>query len=260
MISALIQRKLTDRQPIDNINLSILQTLRVMGKRCWFGMLNGSGATLSDVMRKLPDKWFYWCSSWRSTKLPNYRIQGCGRFPEIWTFYMWTQRNWELRRQGKWSLNRQFQCKSIKNYRVQTAQNRPLTKNFAKIQENKHISGKEPFALGDNTVNTTLTFCVKFFCRHKFTFASNVNNGFHGNKWLCSPSLFAFPWKGLWRNTNANVNVTYDWTLTCRQPSLRFIYLFTVLTNNKIRILCLTKHWYFISCKKHKACMSAQQQ
>ena len=39
-------------------------------------------------------------------------IQGCSRFPEIWTFFVW-----EFRRHRNWSLNRQFQCKSMKNYR-----------------------------------------------------------------------------------------------------------------------------------------------
>ena len=60
---------------------------------------------------------------------------GCARFPENWTFFKWTQRNWEFRRNRKWSLNRQFQCKSMKNYRAQTPQNLALTEilqNFRK--------------------------------------------------------------------------------------------------------------------------------
>ena len=36
--------------------------------------------------------------------------QGCVRFHEIWTFFMWMQRNCEFRHPRKWSLNRQLQC------------------------------------------------------------------------------------------------------------------------------------------------------
>ena len=35
---------------------------------------------------------------------------GCVRFPEFVTIFSWTQRNWEFRRNRKWSMNRQFQC------------------------------------------------------------------------------------------------------------------------------------------------------
>ena len=52
-----------------------------------------------------------------------------------WIFHIftWTCRNWEFWHHRKWSLNRQYQCKSKKNYRAQTPQ------NLAKFQENKHI-------------------------------------------------------------------------------------------------------------------------
>ena len=59
----------------------------------------------------------------------------CARFPEIWTFFMWTQRNWEFRCNRKWSLNRQFQCKSKKNYRAQTPQNLALTNILHKFKK-----------------------------------------------------------------------------------------------------------------------------
>ena len=42
-------------------------------------------------------------------KSKNYKdkngVQECACFPEIFTFYTWTQRNWEFRRHRKWSLN-----------------------------------------------------------------------------------------------------------------------------------------------------------
>ena len=37
-------------------------------------------------------------------------VQGCARFPEILTFFMWTQRNREFRCHRKWSLNREFEA------------------------------------------------------------------------------------------------------------------------------------------------------
>ena len=41
---------------------------------------------------------------------------------------MWPQRSWEFRRHRKWSLNRQFQCKSMKNYQAQIPQKLAITK------------------------------------------------------------------------------------------------------------------------------------
>ena len=55
--------------------------------------------------------------------------------PEIWTLFMWTQRNWEFRCHRKWSLNRQFQCKSMKNYQAQTPQNLVLTEILQKFRK-----------------------------------------------------------------------------------------------------------------------------
>ena len=61
--------------------------------------------------------------------------QGCARFPEILTFFTWTCTNWEFRDHKKLSLNRQFQCKSKKNYQAQTPQNLPLTKILHKFRK-----------------------------------------------------------------------------------------------------------------------------
>ena len=60
----------------------------------------------------------------------------CTRFPEICTFFVWTQRNWEFRCHRKWSLNRQFQCQSMKNYRAQTPHNLVLTKILQNCRKN----------------------------------------------------------------------------------------------------------------------------
>ena len=68
---------------------------------------------------------------------------GCARFPEIWTLFMWTRRNWEFRRHRMWSLNRQFQCKSMKNYRAQTPQNLGLTKILHKFRKTSTPLPKE---------------------------------------------------------------------------------------------------------------------
>ena len=59
----------------------------------------------------------------------------CACFPEILTFFTLTYTNLEFRHHRKWSLNRQFQCKSIKNYRAKTPQNLALNKHFVQIPE-----------------------------------------------------------------------------------------------------------------------------
>ena len=52
----------------------------------------------------------HWIVKWWQLSLLHTLCLRCACFPEIWTFFMWTQRNWEFRRHRKWSLNRQFQC------------------------------------------------------------------------------------------------------------------------------------------------------
>ena len=71
--------------------------------------------------------------------------QGCARFAEISTFFKWTQRNWEFRRHRKWNMNRQFQCKSMKNYRAQTRQNLALTKIFQHFRKTSTPSVLPPW-------------------------------------------------------------------------------------------------------------------
>ena len=67
--------------------------------------------------------------------------QACARFAEIFTFLTWTCKNWEFRRHRKWSLNRQFQCKSMKNYWAQTLQNLAFTKILQKFRKTSTPQG-----------------------------------------------------------------------------------------------------------------------
>ena len=85
---------------------------------------------------------------------------GCARFLRIWTFFMRTQKTWEIRRHRKWSLNRQLQCKSVKINRAQTPQNLALTKVL-------QISGKRAHPRifgggggGGNSKEWTLSYYV----------------------------------------------------------------------------------------------------
>ena len=66
---------------------------------------------------------------------------GCARFPELLTFLIWTLKKWEFRRHRKWSLNRQFQCESTKNYRAQTPQYLTLTKILQKFRKTSTSQG-----------------------------------------------------------------------------------------------------------------------
>ena len=75
------------------------------------------------------------------------RVQGCACFPEIFTFFTWTQRNLEFILHRKWSLNRQSQCKSKKNYRAQTPQNLTLIKIFQKFRKTSTLQQKVPILL-----------------------------------------------------------------------------------------------------------------
>ena len=53
-------------------------------------------------------------------------------------------------------------------------------------------------------------------CSHvtaALSFASNVMNGFHGNKWLCSHLMLVFL-RARWQRSNINTDVTCEWIFT----------------------------------------------
>ena len=78
----------------------------------------------------------------RRSKLSKFEhVQRSACFPEYLTFFTWAWTNLEFRWHRKWSLNRQFQGKSMKNYRAHSPQNLALTKIVQKISKTSTLLG-----------------------------------------------------------------------------------------------------------------------